>query len=220
LLIAKASVLNGFLKRIAKGLIRLDNWTSLETAKNLKNLALKREKLNKELNINLEILMLTFDDFLNERWGEEVPLSNRRAAGVAIIWNNKILLIHPTNSSWKKSTCGIPKGKLEPGEDPLTGALRELEEETGVRLSPDQLDSESHSVDFYNRKNEVDGALIYFICEISDLSEIGLTSDRLPKNQLQLEEVDWGKFVSAEEAYPIINRNQIIILDRHLTLNK
>ncbi len=164
--------------------------------------------------------MLNFSDFLNERRGKESPQRNRRAAGVSIIWDNKILLIHPTNSSWKKSTCGIPKGKLNLGEDPLIGALRELEEETGIQLSPSQLNPEPHQVDFYNQKNEVDGYLIYFICEISDLSEIGLSSDRLPKSQLQLEEVDWGKFVSAEEAYPIINRHQLIIVDRHLTLNK
>lgn len=164
--------------------------------------------------------MLNFNDFLNERWGEDVQIKDRRAAGVAVIWSNKILLIHPTNSSWKKSTCGIPKGKLEPGEDPIAGALRELEEETGIRLDSSQLDPEMHKVDFYNRKNEVDGHLIYFVCEVSDLSEIGLASDRLSKSQLQLEEVDWGKFVSAEEAYPIITRNQMIILDRHLRLNK
>lgn len=164
--------------------------------------------------------MLNFSDFLNERWGEDVQQKDRRAAGVAVIWDNKILLIHPTNSSWKKSTCGIPKGKLEPGEDSLEGALRELEEETGIRLDQSQLNPEPYKVDFYNRKNEVDGHLIYFVCEIMDLSEIGLSSDRLPKSQLQLEEVDWGKFVTPEEAYPIISRNQMIILDRHLSLNK
>jgi 8-oxo-dGTP pyrophosphatase MutT (NUDIX family) len=164
--------------------------------------------------------MLSFNDFLNEKWGEDVQLKDRRAAGIAVIWNNRILLIHPTNSSWKKSTCGIPKGKLESGEDSLSGALRELEEETGIRLKPYQVDPEPNKVDFYNRNNEVDGHLIYFVCEIVDLSEIGLSSDRLPKSQLQLEEVDWGKFVTAEEAYPIITRNQMIILDRHLTLNK
>jgi 8-oxo-dGTP pyrophosphatase MutT (NUDIX family) len=164
--------------------------------------------------------MLSFNDFLNEKWGEDSQLKDRLAAGIVIIWNNRILLIHPTNSSWKKSTCGIPKGKLEYGEDSLDGALRELEEETGIILASSQVNPEQHKVDFYNRKNEVDGHLVYFICEIADLSEIGLSSDRLPKNQLQLEEVDWGKFVTAEEAYPIITRNQMIILDRHLTLNK
>jgi 8-oxo-dGTP pyrophosphatase MutT (NUDIX family) len=164
--------------------------------------------------------MLRFKDFLNERWGKDMLPEDRRAAGVAIVWENRILLVHPTNSSWKKATCGIPKGKLEPGEDPVSGALRELEEETGIVLNENQLESESYSVDFYNGKGEPDGSLIYFVCSISDLAEIGLDSDRVPKSQLQLEEVDWGKFVSAEEAYPICTRNQLIIIDRHITLNK
>jgi 8-oxo-dGTP pyrophosphatase MutT (NUDIX family) len=34
---------------------------------------------------------------------------------------------------------GLSGGHLEDGEEPLPGALRELEEETGVRLDPDQL---------------------------------------------------------------------------------
>lgn len=164
--------------------------------------------------------MLNFSDFLNERWGGDVIMQNRRAAGVAIIWENKILLVHPTNSSWKKAMCGIPKGKLEPEEDAMSGALRELKEETGISLSPDQLDPESHKVDFYNQKNEPDGYLIYFVCEITDPSEIGLNSDRIPKSQLQIEEVDWAKFVGPHEAYPIMTRSQLIILDRHLSLNK
>ncbi len=66
----------------------------------------------------------------------------------------------------------------------------------------------------------VTGHMIYYVCEVNDLSELGLSSERLPKSQLQLEEVDWGKFVSAKEAYPIMTRAQLIILDRHLTLDK
>ena len=48
------------------------------------------------------------------------------------------------------------------------------------------------------------------------LAEIGLESERLSKSQLQLEEVDWAKFVSANDAYPITSRSQLIIIDRHL----
>ena len=159
--------------------------------------------------------VLNFSDFVNE--GARAN-HKRMAAGVAIIYDNKILLIHPTNSSWKKSTCGIPKGGLEPGEDPFEAALREVQEETGILLSPDQVDKEPHRLDFYNHKNEISGHMIYFVCLIQDLSEIGLSSERVPKSQLQLEEVDWGKFVSPQEAYPIVSREQLIILDRHLSL--
>lgn len=154
-----------------------------------------------------------FSEFINER-EENVTL-----VGVAIIYQNKLLIVHPTNSSWQKSTCGIPKGHLESGEDLMDGALRELMEETGIKLSSDQLDPNVEKVDlFYNQVKN--GQLIYFICNIASLEEIGLSSLRVPKNQLQLEEVDWAGFVSANEAYPKMTRSQLIILDRHLTLDK
>lgn len=161
--------------------------------------------------------MLNFNDFVNERWAIDMPEEHRVAAGVAIIWDNKILLVHPTNASWRKPTLGIPKGKLDrPDEEPILAALRELEEETSIVLSPDQLDPESHQVIFY-KNGKPDGRLIYFVCNIEDLSEIGLDSERLPKSTLQEEEVDWAGFLSADDAYPKISTSQLIILDRHLT---
>jgi 8-oxo-dGTP pyrophosphatase MutT (NUDIX family) len=161
--------------------------------------------------------ILNFNDFINERWAIDMPVEHRIAAGVALIYNNKILLVHPTNSSWQKPTLGIPKGKLDRhDEDPMDAALRELEEETGIKLTPDQLDPTSHSVTFF-KNGQADGRLIYFICEIFDLSEIGLTSERIPTSHLQVEEVDWGGFLSADEAYPKMSNSQLIILDRHLT---
>ena len=161
--------------------------------------------------------ILKFNDFINEKWSADIEPAHRIAVGIVIIFNNMILLIHPTNSSWKKSTCGIPKGKLEIGEDVLDGAIRELAEETGINISKSQLDLEPNKLDFYNKRNEVDGHLIYYVCNIEDLAEINLSTLTIPKSQLQLEEVDWGKFVSAEEAYPIMTRSQLIILDRHIT---
>ncbi|GGR40823.1 8-oxo-dGTP pyrophosphatase MutT (NUDIX family) [Nocardioides luteus] len=44
---------------------------------------------------------------------------------------------HPRIAPEKWSFSG---GHLEPGEDPLAGAIRELEEETEVRLSPGDLE--------------------------------------------------------------------------------
>lgn len=156
-------------------------------------------------------ILLNFKEYL-----EQNDDRGKTAAGVAILYQNKILLIHPTNSSWKKGTCGIPKGHVEPGEDVMHAALRELFEETGISLRPEQLDPNPRTVDVLSKKGA--WQLIYFVCEIKDLSEVGLSSESIPKKQLQLKEVDWAKFVSAKEAYPITSRNQLILLDRHLTL--
>ena len=48
----------------------------------------------------------------------------------------RLLLIHPGGPYWRGKDEGawmIPKGLVEPGEDPLAAALREFEEELGAR---------------------------------------------------------------------------------------
>lgn len=160
-------------------------------------------------------MIANFNQFINESLERK---GKKTAAGVALLFDNKILLIHPTNSGWQRSTCGIPKGGIEEGEEPFDAALRELYEETGISIEPSLVDPTPHTVDFYRGTTPVK-KMIYFVCEISDLSEIGLTDLKLPDSMLQQHEVDWAKFVGREEAYGIISRSQMIILDRHL-INK
>jgi predicted NUDIX family NTP pyrophosphohydrolase len=48
----------------------------------------------------------------------------------------EILLVHPGGPFWRNKDIGawmIPKGEVAPDEDPLACALREFEEELGVR---------------------------------------------------------------------------------------
>jgi len=60
-----------------------------------------------------------------------------KIAGTYIVWNNKVL-IHKRGKPANTKTVhgfGAPGGKVDPGEDFLTAALRELEEEAGLTLS-------------------------------------------------------------------------------------
>jgi len=60
-----------------------------------------------------------------------------KIAGTYIVWDNK-LLIHKRGKLTNKHTVhtfGAPGGKVDPGEDFLTAALRELNEEAGLKLS-------------------------------------------------------------------------------------
>lgn len=47
----------------------------------------------------------------------------------------QVLLVHPGGPYWAKKqwqSWSIPKGEIDPGEDPFTAAKREFEEETGL----------------------------------------------------------------------------------------
>jgi 8-oxo-dGTP pyrophosphatase MutT (NUDIX family)/phosphohistidine phosphatase SixA len=65
-----------------------------------------------------------------------VPAPEVEAAG-GVLWrgdpaNPEVALVHrPRYDDWS-----LPKGKLDPGEHPLLGALREIEEETGSTARP------------------------------------------------------------------------------------
>jgi 8-oxo-dGTP diphosphatase len=52
-----------------------------------------------------------------------------RAAGGVVVHDGRVAVVHrPRYDDWS-----LPKGKLDPGEDWAQAALREVEEETGVR---------------------------------------------------------------------------------------
>jgi len=51
----------------------------------------------------------------------------------------EFLLGHPGGPLWTRKDLGawmIPKGLIEPGEDPAAAAVREFEEETGLKCPP------------------------------------------------------------------------------------
>jgi len=149
-----------------------------------------------------------FENFIVEK-----NRSKFGSAGIALVRGTKILLVHPTGASWQKRTVGIPKGSIKDGETELEAALRETFEETGILLTASQIEPTIHSVTVYSGQKPV-GVIHYAICRISDPAEVGLTSDRVPKSQLQLTEIDWAGFVEIEKAYDKMVYSQLIILDR------
>jgi predicted NUDIX family NTP pyrophosphohydrolase len=61
-----------------------------------------------------------------------ILLYRRRKEGV------EVLLVHPGGPFWAKKDDGawtVPKGLVDPGEDPLAAAQREFQEETGFTAS-------------------------------------------------------------------------------------
>jgi 8-oxo-dGTP diphosphatase len=58
--------------------------------------------------------------------------SNPNAASVALVHRGRVLLIRRTKAPYD-GMWTLPGGRLEPGEDAETAALREVEEELGLR---------------------------------------------------------------------------------------
>ncbi len=57
-------------------------------------------------------------------------------AGVLVFRGDAVLLVKERYAAWDRACWNVPSGRLEPGETPAHGAVRELREETGVTVDP------------------------------------------------------------------------------------
>ena len=69
-------------------------------------------------------------------------LMTKISAGILLYRNRggglEVFLVHPGGPLWAGKDLGawsIPKGEIDPGEDPLSAAKREFQEETGLKIS-------------------------------------------------------------------------------------
>ena len=64
---------------------------------------------------------------------DQVQLPNGRTSFREVVEaDGTVLLVRQYRYAFGRTLLEIPAGKLEPGEDPVAGALRELKEETGA----------------------------------------------------------------------------------------
>jgi len=139
-------------------------------------------------------------------------MKTKTSAGLAIIYDNKVLLAHTTNRGWFGS-YGIPKGGIEEGESKLDAAIRETQEEVGIKVPRKLIDTTEHTFTLTTRKYKYTKIVYYYIVKIDDLSQIGLKDLRIPKKQLQVEEVDWAGFIDYKEAMKRVMKSQQVVIN-------
>jgi ADP-ribose pyrophosphatase YjhB (NUDIX family) len=121
------------------------------------------------------------------------------SAGIIIKYKNKILLCHPSDKSWT-NTFTPPKGGINFGESEKQAAIRETFEEVGITIHPGLLVHDPVLIEYTSDKQKIYKKVYLFKLEISELSQIGLIDEVVPKEQLQTEEIDWAGFMTKEEA--------------------
>jgi len=91
-----------------------------------------------------------------------------------------------------------PKGHIEENETEEDAAIRETLEEIGLDVKPSSL-GKKHLIK-YLRGGRVFKEVVIFECHINLIEDLGLKSEILPKEQLQIEEIDDARFMNKEEA--------------------
>ena len=115
------------------------------------------------------------------------------SAGLVIIYDNKILLVHPTGQKWHGS-YSIPKGHVEEGEEYLDAAIRETQEEVGIKFKPNQIKPNSEGyINYRDENGKLYKRVYFYIVELKEHIDID-------RKKLQKEEIDWAGFLSKEEA--------------------
>ena len=127
----------------------------------------------------------------------------------------EVLLVHPGGPLWARKDAGvwsIPKGEIEPGEDELSAAKREFEEELGIRP-----DGEYLSLGSVTQKSgkAVHAWAFQGDCDPASAKCNTFAMEWPPHSGKKQEfpEIDRAEFFSLEEARMKINPAQIPLID-------
>lgn len=128
----------------------------------------------------------------------------------------EVFLVHPGGPFWRKKDLGawtIPKGEYEPGEEPLSAARREFQEETGFPVEGEFLSlgeitqASGKIVTAWAFEGDCDPArLVSNTCQVEWPPRTG--------RMMEIPEVDRGAWFAIAEAREKVFPAQRPLLDR------
>lgn len=131
-----------------------------------------------------------------------------------------VLLVHPGGPFWAKKDAGtwsIPKGEIEENELPLAAALREVEEETGIKASGNFIE--------LTPVKQKSGKIVYAWAVENDFDAEKITSNHFemewpPRSGTKktFPEIDKAEWFSIEEAETKILSAQLPLIKELQTL--
>lgn len=147
---------------------------------------------------------------------QHMHTARKVSAGVIITDHAHILLGHVTGgSNWD-----IPKGGIDAGESALDAAVRELREETGLRVNPSQLKYLGKHP--YSKRKDLE-LFLWHVDTMPDVNTLHCTSQfQHEKSKSWLPELDDFAVVPYTQSLDLVNSNlqQVLIKLDHLFPNK
>ena len=148
--------------------------------------------------------MITFEEFILES-------DQNKLSGVILIYNNKILLVRPKKFRKSMSKWSIPKGRMEAKLSKIENAIKELREESRIKLKKRKLKGAPKMVLNYS-KSGVNKVLTCYVVEIEkEEINVKLFNDMILSNFLKGEISEAG-FFNKEDAGKIIEKHQLGVL--------
>jgi predicted NUDIX family NTP pyrophosphohydrolase len=141
---------------------------------------------------------------------------SKYSSGLAIIFNKQILLGHCTGRKINTG-FGISKGEIDKNESKIEAAIRETKEEFGLLVPENLIDTKEY--EFKVTTSTYNKTVYYYVLSINSICEIGLTKNYIPKEQLQIEEVDRAEFMDKELALKCITKSQTPLIENLIKLN-